>query len=84
MQLQLLGRSLGTLPPRTGMRTDSPTPALPGATTDSGRARSVIRSAVHMSEPAMGRIFALTSQHSFYIHCAVTSRYPDEGKEDAI
>ena len=37
IQLQLLGRSPGTLPPRTGTRTDSPTPASPGATTDSGR-----------------------------------------------
>ena len=33
----LLGRNPGTLPPRTGTRTDSPTPVLPGSATGSGR-----------------------------------------------
>lgn len=37
MQLQLRGRSPGTLPPRTGMGIDSPSPASPAAATGSGR-----------------------------------------------
>lgn len=37
MQLQLRGRSPETLPPRTGMGIDSPSPASPAAATGSGR-----------------------------------------------